>query len=123
METRQMTPFFPSTFSTTVTFVFVFENSPNSFSRGRPFGPFWSIKYLNFGQKLPIRTTHHTFSESKHAEVTKNQYYALSPVGSQKKVSAHGLLSSCYEVTKYFEKYSCFKCLFTDNFLFKQSSL
>ena len=85
METRQMTPFFPSTFSTTVTFVFVFENSPNSFSRGRPFGPFWSIKYLNFGQKLPIRTTHHTFSESKHAEVTKNQYYALSPVGSQKK--------------------------------------
>ena len=29
----------------------------------------------------------------------------------------------CCEVTKYFEKYSCFICLFTNNFLFKQSTL
>ena len=28
------------------------------------FGPFWSVKYFNFEQKLPIRTAHHTFLES-----------------------------------------------------------
>ena len=48
------------------------------------FGPFWSVKYLNFGQKLPIRTAHHTFLESRHPEVTKNSYYVLSREGSQK---------------------------------------
>ena len=32
-------------------------------------------------------------------------------------------LSGCCEVTKYFEKYSSFNCLFTDNFLFKQTNL
>ena len=35
------------------------------------FGPFWSVKCLNFGQKLPFRTAHHTFLESRHPEVTK----------------------------------------------------
>ena len=70
METRQGTSFFASTFSTLfVTFVSVFENL---FSCGLPLGPFWSVKYLNFGQKLPIWTTHHTFLESRHPEVTKN---------------------------------------------------
>ena len=29
-------------------------------------------------------TTHHTFLESRHPEVTKNTYYVLSPEGSQK---------------------------------------
>ena len=92
METRQMTPFFSSTFyALFVTFIFIFGNSQNSFTFGPPFGPFWSVKYLNFGQKLPIRTTHHTFLESRHPEVTKNPYYVLSPKWSQKKVSAHGL--------------------------------
>ena len=51
-----------------------------------PFGPFWSVKYLNFGQKLPIQTIHHTFIESRHSEVTKNPYYVLSPEWGQKKV-------------------------------------
>ena len=55
------------------------------------FGPFWSVKYLDFGQKLPFRTANHTFLKSKHLEVTKNPYYVLSPEGSQRKVSAHGL--------------------------------
>ena len=49
-----------------------------------PFGSFWSVKRLNFGQKLPIRTTHHTFLESIHPDVI-NPYYVLSPEGSQKK--------------------------------------
>ena len=41
METRQIIPFFPSTFSTLfVTFIFVFENSQNSFSCGPLFCPF-----------------------------------------------------------------------------------
>ena len=74
-----------------VTFIFLFENSQNSYSGGPPFGPSWSVKYLNFEQKLPIRTTHYTFLESRHPEVTKNSYYVFSPEGSQEKVSAYGL--------------------------------
>ena len=57
----------------------------------------WSIlvcKYLNFEQKLPILTVHHTFLERRHP-VTKNPYYVLSPRRSQKKVSAHGLIPVC----------------------------
>ena len=50
------------------------------------FGPFWSVKYINFGQKLPIRSAHHTFLESRYSEVNKNPYYILSPKGSQTKV-------------------------------------
>ena len=49
------------------------------------------VKYLNFGQKLLIRTPHHTLLENIHAEVTKNPYYVLSTKGSQKKVSIYGL--------------------------------
>ena len=84
METRQMTPFFSSTFSSLfVSFIFVFGNNQNSISGGRPFGPFWSVKCLSFERKLPIWTTHHTFLESTHPEVTKNLYYVLSPRRSQ----------------------------------------
>ena len=77
METRQMTSFFHLRFllQLFVTFIFVFENSQNSFSCAPPFSPFWSVKYLNF----------------RHPEVTKNPYYVLPPERSQKKVSAHGL--------------------------------
>ena len=57
-----------------------------------PFDPFWSIKYLNFGQKLPIVTAHYTFLESRHSKVTKNPCFVLSSRGSQKNVSAHGLI-------------------------------
>ena len=56
------------------------------------FGLFWSVKYLSFEQKLPIRTAHHIFLESRHPEFTKNPYYVLSPKGSQKKVSANRLI-------------------------------
>ena len=49
------------------------------------------VKYLNFGQKIPIQIAHHTFLESIYPEVTKNPYYVLSSERSQKKVSAHGL--------------------------------
>ena len=72
-------------FFVVVTFIFVFENCQNSFSCRPFFGPFWSVKYLDFGQKLPIRTAHYTFLESRQAEVTKNPYYVLSPEGSQKR--------------------------------------
>ena len=50
-----------------------------------PFGPFWSAKYINFGQKLPIWTVHHTFLESRQPVVTKNPNYVLSPEGSQER--------------------------------------
>ena len=43
--------------------MFLFEINQNSFSFGSPFGPYWSVKYVNFGQKLPIRTAHHTVLE------------------------------------------------------------
>ena len=81
-----MTSFFSSTFSaaTVSTFIFVFEKSQNLFSCGPSFGPFLSIKYLNFGQKLPIWTTHNAFLESRHPDVTKNLYYVLSAKRSQK---------------------------------------
>ena len=59
------------------------------------FGLFWSIKYLNFQQELPIRTTHPIFLESRHPEVTKNPYYVVSPKGNQKKVFADGLIPVC----------------------------
>ena len=49
------------------------------------FGSFWSVKYLNFGQKLPIKTAHHNFLESRHPEFTKNPYYVLSPEWSEKR--------------------------------------
>ena len=57
--------------------VFVFEISQNSFSCGSAFSSFWSVKYLNLWQSLPIRTAHDTFLESRHPEVTKNPYYVL----------------------------------------------
>ena len=83
---RQRTSFFSSTLSTlTVTFIFVFENNQYSFSCGPPFGPFCSVKYLNFGQKLPIWTAHYTFLECRHPEVTKNSYYVLFPKECQKR--------------------------------------
>ena len=47
--------------------------------------PLWSVKYLNFGQNLPIQTAHHTFRESRHPEVTKNRYYVLSPKVAKKR--------------------------------------
>ena len=92
VETRQMTPFFIYFFQS-VTFIFVFENCQNSFLCGLPFGPFWSVKYLSFGLKLPISKVHLNFLESRHLEVTKNPNYSLSPEGSPKKVSAHVLIS------------------------------
>ena len=69
----------------------VFENIQNSFPCGPFFGPFWSVKHLNFEQTLPIWTAHHTFPESKHPEVTKNPYHILSLEGSQKNVAAYEL--------------------------------
>ena len=64
METKQMTPFFSSTFSALTVFNFIseFKNTQNSFSCGQ----FWSAK------NLWIWAAHHTFLESRHPEVSKN---------------------------------------------------
>ena len=82
-----MIPFFHLLFplSLLVTFIFVFGNSQYSFPCGSPFGPFWSVKYFNFWKKVPIRTAHLTFPESRHPEVTKNSNYDLSPEVRQKR--------------------------------------
>ena len=81
IETRQMTLFFSSIFYTltTVTFIFAIDNSQNSFSYGSAFCPFWSVKFLSFGQKLLIWTSHHTFLESRHPEATKNPNFVYFP--------------------------------------------
>ena len=68
MEARQKTQFF----------IYFFRSNC---SKG-PFSPFSSVKFSNFGQKLPIRTAHHTLLESRHPKVTKNPYYGLFPAGS-----------------------------------------
>ena len=55
----------------------------------------WTIlvcKIPQFWAKATIWIAHHTFLESRHPEITKTPYYVLSPEGSQKKGSAHGLL-------------------------------
>ena len=63
METRQMTKYVHLLFPLVlfVTLIFVSEKSKNSFLCGPPFDPFLSVKYLNFGQKLPIGTAHLLF--------------------------------------------------------------
>ena len=48
---------------------------------------FRSVKYLSFEQKLPIRTAHRIFLESRHPEVTKNPYYLSCPRGAKKGIS------------------------------------
>ena len=84
-----------------------------------PFGLFWSVKYLNFEEKLQIRAAHHTFIESRHPEVTKNPYYAFFPKGRQKKVSSHGLIAVCRSVYIHYFKTNApiFCCpLFSENY-------
>ena len=68
-----------------VIFVFIFENGQNSFSCVLSFGLSWSLKYLNFEQKLSIQTAYHIFLESTQPEVTKIHIMFLSSKGSQKK--------------------------------------
>ena len=88
-ETRQMTPFFYLLFLLWlfVIFIFIFENGQNSFSYGTPFGLFWSVKYFNFEQKLPIRTAHHIFLESRQPEVTKIHIMFCPRRGAKKGIS------------------------------------
>ena len=85
MKTRQMTPFFSSTFSNLfVIFISEFENAQNSFSCGPPPLVHSGLRNTSiFGQQLPIQTAHHTFLESRHPEVTKNLYYVLYSGWSQ----------------------------------------
>ena len=86
------------------------------------FGLFWSVKYLNFAQKLRIWTAHHTFLERRHPEVTKNLYYVLSHKES-KKVSAHGLIPVYRGIYMNYFKINppIFYCLlFSENYLSPQ---
>ena len=48
-----------------------------------PFGLFWSVKYLNFEQKLPIQTAHHIFLESRQPEATKIHIMSCPPRGAK----------------------------------------
>ena len=57
-----------------VTFISEFEKNQNLFSCVPPLVHSGLQNTSNFGQKLPIRTAHHTFLESN-----KNLYYILSP--------------------------------------------
>ena len=50
-----------------------------------PFGLFWSVKYLNFEQKLSIRTARHIFLESRQPEVTKIHIMFCPSRGAKKR--------------------------------------
>ena len=50
-----------------------------------PFGIFWSVKYLNFEQKLPIRIAQHIFLGSRQPEVTITVNNAFCPPRVAKK--------------------------------------
>ena len=91
METRQMTPFLRSN---CLSYSFLYLKILKTHFHVDPLGPFWSVKYCNFGQKLPIRTAHHTFLESRHPEVTKIYCYALSPEGRQERYKKKNLEKS-----------------------------
>ena len=81
---------FSFTFSSVfVTFIFVFENSQNLYSCGPPFYPFWSVKFRNFQQKLPISTTIILLQKVNTMSLLKT--HVLSPEESQKMVSTHEL--------------------------------
>ena len=85
MEDSQLTPFFSSTFSALfITFLYL-KIAKIHFLVIPPLVHVDLKKYLNFGQKLLIRTAHHTLLESRHPQVTKNPYYILAPVVGQKK--------------------------------------
>ena len=83
-----VTPFFSFSFSALKFYIWKWSKF---FSCGPLLDLFWSAKYLNFGQRLPIQTAHHTLLESSHPEVTKYPCYVLWS-GEPKKVSAHGLI-------------------------------
>ena len=75
---------------------------------------------------IEIRTAHHIFLESRHPEVTKNPYYVLSPKGSQKKVSAYGLIPVYRGVYIHYFKINppTFCCpLFSENYLNPQDRI
>ena len=92
-----MTPFFSLLFPLFLLHSFRYLKGQNSLSCApSPPPPFSPLKYLNFGEKLLMRTANHTLQESRHPEVTKNQYYILSSEGRQKKLSARGLLWSVF---------------------------
>ena len=81
MKTIQRIPSFSSSFSTLlfysiVTFISGFENTLNSFSNSL-LRSILVCKLPIFLQKILIWTAHHTFPESRHPEVTKDQYYVL----------------------------------------------
>ena len=101
METGQMTPFFSSTFSaqTFCNISFVFENSQNSFSCCPPFDPFWSGKYLNFGQNLLIQTVHHTLFGSTKKSINKRKNWG-------KKIESWSSWSSFSPVDNQFQQKS-----------------
>ena len=97
---KKMTSFFSSAFSTLFeAFIFVFQNSRNSFACGLPFGPFWSVKYLNLGQKLPIRTAHHIFLVVYTLRLLK--IYIFVPRGGAKRGIGSLTISFFFETSNY----------------------
>ena len=111
MKSTQMTPYFSSNFSALPACNI----------------HFWISKYLNFNfkfitsvhsglynisifrQKLLMRTTHHTFIESRHPEVTTNLYYFLLTWGSKIPIF---LCSSSWTILEVEENFILSLCAF-----------
>ena len=67
METRQMTPFFHLIFPLCLSHSFLYLKIVK-INFHVVLCPFWSVKYLNFVQKLPIQTIHIMFCPPREAK-------------------------------------------------------
>ena len=72
-------------------FIFVFEKCQSSFSMGTPFGPFWSVKYLDFGgESCEIKILSHSIQEIYTLRKVKNQVSLFHLSWEPKPVWFHG---------------------------------
>ena len=83
IKTRQITPFFIYFSRSNCNIHFWIWKYSKLLSCGPPFGPFWSVKYLNFWPKATDLDRSPYFPESRHPEVTKNLYYVLPTCQNQ----------------------------------------
>ena len=65
-------------------FIFVFEKCQNLFSKGPPFGPFWSAKYLKFGgESCEIKILSHSIHEKYTLRNIKNLVSLFTRIENQ----------------------------------------
>ena len=103
-KTRQITPFFIYFFRSNCNNLLLYLKKVEIYLYFDCLShdPFWSLKYLNFGKKLPIRTASYTFLALRLLKI----YVMFCPQGSRKKLSVKKLVH-------FFKKWN----LISDEFL------